>query len=83
MIMIFWPKSYGNCHILKKYGRDFCKSKMSNFIILGDLEVFDGAESISTMKNTIQTVSLQRFFEKKFAQNTIIRNFFCQKYNHF
>jgi len=35
-----------------------------NFKILGVIEVFDNAEFISTIKNTIQTLPLQEFLKK-------------------
>ena len=36
--------------------------------MLGALEVFDGVESISTIKNMIQTLLLQDFFKKKLPE---------------
>jgi len=39
---------------------------LSNFNILGVLQIFDSAESISTAKNIIQTPLLQDFFKFEF-----------------
>lgn len=49
-------ENHGNFgKILKKLGRDFCKSKLqlSNFKILSAPDVFDIVESISTIKTMI------------------------------
>lgn len=46
------------------------KLSLLNFKILGVLDVFDGAESISTIENTIQALSLQDFLNF-FAPNSI------------
>lgn len=57
-------ENHGNFgKILIKSGRDFCKSKLqrSNFKILGAPDVFDIVESISTIKNMIQTILLRDF----------------------
>lgn len=62
----FCPKNYGNYgKILIKSDRDFCKSRIQllKFMILGAAEVFDGVESISTIKNMIQTLLLQDFLK--------------------
>jgi len=58
MRLFFCLESHGNSdHIMKK-----SKLQLLNFKILGVLDVFYGVESISTIKNMIQTLPLQHFF---------------------